>query len=288
MWEKFLFILNPSSGADQDRNLIIKDLKKEMKNMHLEVFNISREHGSEKILEIASGHSWDGILIGGGDGSINMVADAVKDLDIPLGIVPLGSANGLAACLGISSVTDTIEAVKQQRVRSIDVLTINGRLCLHLADFGFNAALVKKFEQGNERGMIAYVKNSFGEFLQSKPYFFELQIDENHHAIEAKMLVIANGDRYGTQALINPDSAIDDGLFEIVAINPVGIDQIIGLSVAMFTGKAHETDSFRKWSLKKAIVKNPDRADFQLDGEVVKNTQSVEVICHPRKLKFIC
>src|SRR5690606_16729828 len=203
------------------------------------------EDDQSKIRELIQEEHFEAILIGGGDGTIKMVVEAVLDADHAVGIIPLGSANGLATSLGIPSLEDAIEAILDGKEIKMDAIKINGELSLHLSDFGFNASLIKKFEDGGERGMLSYFKSSVAQLFDVQPYRFEIEIGGKVEQIEAKMLVIANGNKYGTGALINPLGKINDGFFEIISLNPTGIENWVKISIALFRGNLNEMESVR-------------------------------------------
>jgi diacylglycerol kinase (ATP) len=285
MGKSFLFILNPASGGKDDRKQIIKKLEKGLPDVDLAVIETSGRDDLSMIKKEAERKAWDAILVGGGDGTINLAVPVIIAHQLPLGIVPLGSANGLAACLGISEVEEALESIRSGNLETIDALKINGQRCLHMSDFGFNAGLIKRFEKSNERGMISYFKSSLGEFLEMKPYHFVIEHGTDSEEIEAKIVVIANGDRYGTGAIINPWSRMNDGILEIIALNPEGLEEMISLSFSLFRGTLKELPGVKKWSVESATVHNPDGATFQIDGEVMKDTRAVEIACERGALR---
>lgn len=285
MAKSFLFILNPASGVKDDRKQIIKKLEEGLPGVDLTVKETSGRADLSMIKNEAKKKDWDALLVGGGDGTINLVATAIIERKLPLGIIPLGSANGLAACLGISTVDDALETIRSGNLETIDALKMNGQRCLHMSDFGFNAGLIKRFERSNERGMMSYFKSSLGEFLEMKPYRFVIESGNDSEDVEAKILVMANGDRYGTGAIINPWGSMNDGSLEIIALNPEGLEEMITLSVSLFRGTLDELPGVKKWSVQSATVHNPDGATFQVDGEVMKDTRVVEIVCEPGQLR---
>ena len=285
MAKSFLFILNPASGVKDDRKQIIKKLEEGLPGVDLTVKETSGRADLSMIKNEAKKKDWDALLVGGGDGTINLVATAIIERKLPLGIIPLGSANGLAACLGISTVDDALETIRSGNLETIDALKMNGQRCLHMSDFGFNAGLIKRFERSNERGMMSYFKSSLGEFLEMKPYRFVIERGNDSEEVEAKILVMANGDRYGTGAIINPWGSMSDGSLEIIALNPEGLEEMITLSVSLFRGTLDELPGVKKWSVQSANVHNPDGATFQVDGEVMKDTRVVEIVCEPGQLR---
>ena len=285
MNKKLLLVINPVSGTIDDKGETVALIKEKLEDqqIQLKVWETTGEEDQAKIRRLIQEEQFEAILIGGGDGTIKMVVEAVLDADHAVGIIPLGSANGLATSLGIPSMEDAIEAILNKKEIKMDAIKINGELSLHLSDFGFNASLIKKFEDGGEWGMLSYFKSSVAQLFDVQPYRFELTMDGKVEQIEAKMLVIANGNKYGTGALINPVGQMNDGLFEIIALDPVGIEDLVLISIALFRGNLNEMATVRTWQGSKAEIRNLDGADFQIDGELLGkvDTVSVEVLDKP-------
>src|SRR5690606_13293654 len=104
--------------------------------------------------------------------------------------------------------------------------------------------------------------------------------------IEAKMLVIANGNKYGTGAVIKPAGRMNEGLFEIIAFDPVGLDDLVRLTIALFRGNLDEMESVRIWQACKAEIRNLDGADFQIDGELLGKVEGVRVEVLDKPIRF--
>src|SRR5690606_19554576 len=252
----------------------------------LTVWETTGEDDQSKIRKLVQEGQFDAILIGGGDGTIKMVVESVLDSNHTVGIIPLGSANGLATSLGIGNLEAAIEAVINSREIKMDAIKINGELSLHLSDFGFNASLIKKFEDGGERGMLSYFKSSVAQLFEVKTYRFEVSVDDKVEQNEAKMLVNANGNKYVTGALINPVGRMNDGLFEIIALDPAGIEDLVMISIALFRGNLNEMGAVRIWQASKAEIRNLDGADFQIDGELLGKVEGVRVEVLDKPIRF--
>jgi len=286
MSKNILYISNPISGSMADRSRIETKLEDSAGKSAFKKYETKGKKDIDEIKQIIKTFEPESIWIGGGDGTIRMVVQAMDETDIPIGIIPFGSANGLAKCLHIDDLEDSYAAIKSGKTQKLDVLKINNEVCLHLSDFGFNAGLIRKFEEENERGMMSYFKSSLRQFQEMRPYTFHVKINGEDFKTEAKMLIIANGDMYGTGAIINPAGKIDDGTMEIIALNPDGFDEMAEISLALFRGNLDESESVRIWSGKEAIITNPDNADFQIDGEIMPETEKIEVICEANKYRF--
>lgn len=288
MNRNLLLVINPVSGTIDDKSETVALIKEKLEDQQIQltVWETTGEDDQSKIRGLVQERQFDAILIGGGDGTIKMVVEAVLDSNHPVGIIPLGSANGLATSLGIANLEAAIEAVINSTEIKMDAIKINGELSLHLSDFGFNASLIKKFEDGGERGMLSYFKSSVAQLFDVKPYRFELSVDDKVEQIEAKMLVIANGNKYGTGALINPVGQMNDGLFEIIALDPAGIEDLVMISIALFRGNLNEMEAVRIWQASKADIQNLDGADFQIDGELLGKVEGVTVEVLDKPIRF--
>jgi diacylglycerol kinase family enzyme len=283
-----LLVFNPFSGAT---NLSSKEIKSiansKFPAYKIDFFETTGDNDVEKILVKFKTLSPELVIIGGGDGTVKLVAKSLIDQQSVLGILPLGSANGLAKCLGINSLEEAWEVISEFRVSEIDGVDLNGELCLHLADFGINANLISKFEQDEGRGMLGYVKHSLSEIFGSVTKKFTLKTANESIELEAKMIVVANGDRYGTGALINCNGKMDDGLFEVIALNPQTAEDYIRITVEFFKGGLSEDECVKSWSLSTCEIINLEHAQFQIDGELVGKPNSLNAKIISQKFKFL-
>ncbi len=286
MKANYLFIMNPVSGANAERETIKKKLQIELGDSVIHIIETRGKDDISLIKEHLENNPWKAIIAGGGDGTIRMIAKAARGFDVPIGIIPMGSANGLARCLGVDEISTAVAAIKNGKTRNLDIININNELCLHLSDFGFNASLIRKFDNEDERGMISYFKSSLKQFTEMKPYHFEIKINGKTEQTQARMLVVANGDKYGTGAIINPVGKIDDGIMEIISLNPEGFDDMVAMSFDLFRGTLDESDDVKIWSGREAEIINLDKADFQIDGEVMDTPDQVSISCQANQQKF--
>ena len=286
--EKALYILNPVSGRGADRKLAMQLLEEKFPSTDFKQLETKGKNDKERIEGELRENDYPTVIIGGGDGTINTAASSLlgNHSSANVGIIPLGSANGLARCLGIDDIPMAVEAIAGAKTRNVNILEMGNKICLHLADFGFNAGLIKKFEEEDERGMLSYFKSSLMQFMEMRPYDFSLKLDGKDARVQARMLVIANGDRYGTGAVINPRGEIDDGKMEIIAFNPNGFDDMVSISVALYSEEVNHSDALNIWSCKEAEITNHDSADFHIDGEVQTTPQTIRIRCRQETLKF--
>lgn len=288
MTRKCIIIYNPISGSASISKLELLEMAAvEIPEWSVRILETTGEHDDSKILANYEEYRPGLVVVGGGDGTVRLVAKSLEFKNVPLCIIPLGSANGLAKCLGIDNLADAWQAIRDFKLDKIDAIFINDKLCLHLADFGINANLIQKFEKEETRGMFGYVKNSLSEIFGTQSRSFQLKIGTESIDIIAKMVVIANGDRYGTGAIINSRGIIDDGKFEIIALNPETAEDYLRMTMAFIKGDLDQVEGVQSWSVEECQLSNPEGAGFQIDGEMIENTDYVTVKIQKQAFLFL-
>jgi diacylglycerol kinase (ATP) len=203
-----------------------------------------------------------------------------------LGILPAGSANGMAAELNIPiDIEGALDIVLNGKTRSSDVICLNGNhLCLHLSDLGLNAQLVKYFAENDSRGWWGYAKMLLRVAVRKKRMKVTIESEGQKQNRIAFMVVIANASKYGTGATINPDGNIHDGLLEIVIIRRLSIVELIKM---LFHVKRLNPRKVEVIQARSAVVTTNVDIDFQVDGEYIGKVRKVEAKVDDKKLNLI-
>lgn len=286
MGKHALLIVNPASGNKDNQTELVDNISFNATDYTMSVWNTTGNGDELKIKNLLKKNNYDLVMVGGGDGTIKLVASQLEGLKIPLLPLPFGSANGLSSCLGIQTWEDSIEALKSGNTIQMDVLDVNGEICLHLCDFGFNAGLIKRFEESDERGMGSYFKSSVAQVFENNKFCFNLELNGKRKMVDAKMLVIANGDRYGTGAKINPTGKMDDGKFEIIVLNPDNLKEWMALTIGFIREDFSDLDFVQTFSGQEVTIENMDNAAFHIDGEMVNPQEKVEIRLSKMKIEF--
>lgn len=269
--KKLLFIINPKSGNSNKSNLekqisIVCDKNKK----EYTLFYTTGENDIEKIKEKQSEYQADTIVACGGDGTVNLVAQTLLETSTQMGIIPLGSANGLAHELEIEEdIIESLAIILLGKTLSMDVISINNEfICLHLSDLGFNAQMIKDFEESGERGMLSYAKSFFGSLMDKKTTEFRIEFNGTEKTVKAEMIVLANASSYGTGAVINPDSRMDDGSFELVIFKPIPMRDLLSLTLESFLGDIKNSPYVEIYKVKEAKIFCQEAELLQVDGEL--------------------
>jgi diacylglycerol kinase family enzyme len=141
---KLLFIINPGSGDNEkDWPSIIQNYFKSSTHT-IELFDLPNPCSPQKIKQKIEEYKPGRVVAVGGDGTVKLVAQCLQQTSIPLGILPGGSANGMANELEMPDNADkALDIVINGRTKKIHLIRINDQLCIHLSDIGFNAFIVK-------------------------------------------------------------------------------------------------------------------------------------------------
>jgi len=288
--QKLLFVINPKSGNTDKSNLerqIKSFCNKNSKDFAF--FYTSGENDKEKIIEKQLEFQADTLVACGGDGTVNLIAQIILQTEIKLGIIPLGSANGLAHELEIENdVEESLEILRTGTAKNIDVICINDEnYCLHLSDLGFNAQMIKDFEKNEERGMFAYAKSFFSSLMDKKAADFVIQFNGTEKNVKAEMIVLANASSYGSGAVINPGSKLDDGSFELIIFKPMPLRDLLSLTLESFLGDIKNSPYVEIYKVETLRIYCEKAELLQIDGELKGEHKEVKAEVLKGALKII-
>jgi diacylglycerol kinase (ATP) len=282
---KFLFIINPGSGNST------VDWSAEIKNYFvdsthtIELYHLTKQCNLETIKEKIKLFSPDIVVAVGGDGTVKLVAECILNTKIKLGILPAGSANGLAKEFGISNdPTEALKVLLSGHSQKIHTVQINEQLCIHLSDVGLNAYVVKEFENQPVRGMWGYMMASLKVLWQNPLMNVTMQTAKKTVKVKAKMIVIANATKYGSGAIINPIGKLDDELFEVIVMKKISFTEIFKMVVSH---KPYDSDKTEIFQTNQLYINSSRKVHFQIDGEYLGKVKQVKAFIMPDCLEVI-
>lgn len=285
MKKNALMVVNPISG-DVDKSAMVEAAQffAEKEKFGFTVYETSGEDDCAKLRKLYDELHPQRVIVAGGDGTIKMVAEAFKDRDVILGILPAGSANGLSVDLNLSdNLEENLSIALRNNYMEMDMVCINDKKSLHLSDIGLNAQLVKNYENSSTRGMLGYALQAINTLSEQDPPF-SATVTANNQTIEceAKMIVIANSQKYGTGVTINPFGQMNDGKFEIVILKNLDV-VVIG---KIITGNMPlDSDDVEIIAADKATIETSVPVHFQIDGEYVGEETRLDIHILHQQLK---
>lgn len=230
------------------------------------------------------------IVACGGDGTVNEVAQCLVNTNVKMGVIPIGSGNGLARHLRIpTKLPAALELLSRCECKSMDVGKANDRYFFCNVSVAFSAQVIHCYDKMAQRGFGAYSR----AFLQAVSSFkydsFELEENNNKLKSTPFVLLFSNTDQLGYNKTLTPNASLFDGKLDMVRVeksNP------LALSIFMFFAFFKKFPSFSKISreqLEELRLQSSSQLKIQLDGERLElNTNTLDIKVLPKALEVIC
>jgi len=288
--KKIIFIINPISGARRHKNIsYLIDKYLDSDKFHHEIKYTQYAGHAVHLSREAVDSGIDIIVAVGGDGSINEVASQMIGSRSALGIIPLGSGNGLARHLGIPRfVPWAIKLINQSRIIKIDTATVNGRPFISIAGLGFDAFVAKRFANDNRRGFLTYAHIITNNYLSYKPKKYTLTFEDGK-TLKTRSLFIsfANSNQFGFNTAIAPDARLRDGKLDVCIVQKPKIFDlpiVANLLLLRAIDKSQYVKTIRSTHF---TIKQRKNRVVNIDGEAIKISRKLTVQVLPLSLKII-
>ncbi|MEP6712518.1 MAG: YegS/Rv2252/BmrU family lipid kinase [Ferruginibacter sp.] len=284
---KILFVINPSAGRNNNTDWK-ENIRKYFteKDYSIDYFMLQDKPDTVQLKEYILAQMPAKVIAVGGDGTVTMLANIIAGTQIALGILPGGSANGMARELAIPDMPqEALKIVETGTIKNCDTVKINGdHLFLHLSDIGLNAQLIKYFDEGKLRGKLGYARVIlktlwYKEKMQVIIYCKGLEVRRN-----AFMIVLANASMYGTGAVINPHGKLDDGVFEVIIVRRLSVLSIFKMLLNPGPFNPKHIEIFPCTSVE---INTTKKVHFQIDGEYMGKIKNIKAQIIPGNLKLI-
>jgi diacylglycerol kinase (ATP) len=288
--KKLRFIYNPKSGLIHPENILKKfiayyfpgnlcsyDFIKTEARFH--ALNSARE---------AVEKEYDIVVAIGGDGTVNETASALVNSETALGIIPVGSGNGLARALRIPLLMrQAIKTITRGEVRAIDAGMVDNRYFFATAGMGFDAVLGKRFDTSKVRGPAPYYLYGLQEFFRYNAPRYKITFDGRTVEKNAFIVAVANTKQYGANAIICPSAEPDDGLLDLAVIEDVNLATTLYYLPTLFTGKIEKAPVYEVFRSTNFEIHREAAAPYTLDGEVYDGEKKLSYSLLPKALKII-
>lgn len=291
MKKKIIFIVNPHAGVDRLKSIETAIVKK----LDLDKFDWSiaqtryPKHG-QLIAEEAVKAGTDVVVAVGGDGSLNDVIQSLAGTDTVLGIIPMGSGNGLARSAGIPlNLDEAIKVINKENVHAIDLGIVNDqRYFISNAGVGFDAVVTNEFTHSEKRGFWTYISIINKEVWTYQPQRWLLDIDGEIVEETAFMITVANATQLGYNFQIAPVALLNDGYFDVVIIrkHPKIFSGIIGLQA--FTDTLLNNRFVKHYRAKRIKITNATNSVMQLDGDSMNCEATISIAMQAKKIRLLC
>jgi YegS/Rv2252/BmrU family lipid kinase len=218
------------------------------------------------------------VIVGGGDGTLNCTAPALVETGLPLGILPLGTANDLARTLGISP--DPIaaaEIIVAGHERPIDLGEVNGHPFFNVASIGFSAELARELTSEMKRrfGKLGYAFASARLLARMRPFTAFLEYDGRTERVRTLQIAVGNGRHYGGGMTVEASAQPDDGMFHVYSLELDHWWRLIALVPWLRAGTHGTWRDVRAFTTSEITVRTRRTRSVNTDGELTSATPAV-------------
>jgi diacylglycerol kinase (ATP) len=297
MNRKFIYFINPISGT-AGKVLLPEIIKKKTteKNIPFEILHTNADGEYAWLKEKITSENITDIIVCGGDGTVNQIAKATLGININIGIIPMGSGNGLAFAAKIPKRIDkALEIIFTGKAAFIDSFFINNKFSCMLCGLGFDAQVAHDFAKQPKRGLATYVKQSIKNFFAAKTYPIELSLDGKAIRTDAFFISIANSNQFGNNFTIAPQASLHDGLLDIVVVNKMSklrviwtiLKQLRNGQVRLYEDKKYHRNDIHYFQTKKLTINNPQLAPLHIDGDPAETSATFEIRIIDKAFKLL-
>lgn len=286
--EHLLFIVNPISGTGKQQEfskVMDETLDKSLYESTV-VYTAYRGHAT--LLSRDAIGKYDMVIAVGGDGTVNEVAKGLINSHCVMGIVPVGSGNGLARHLKIPMrLQDSIQIINQRNIQAIDTATINGEYFVNVAGIGFDAHIAHKFAVAKKRGPIPYAKLATVEFQRYRGLDYQVFIEGQPHHQKAFLISLANSAQFGNNAYISPHAIINDGLLDVCIMSEFPKVEAGQLAIKLFNKRLDKSKYMKIVRGTQIKIVANENIKGHIDGEPINFPNELDIKINPGSLQVI-
>lgn len=267
--EKIFLIINKYAGhgkGEKAVDLVVPFLKKNGCRVEY-VFTESPGHATE-IARKASEDGFDVVVAVGGDGTVNETALGLMGTETVMGIIPMGSGNGLARELSLSmNMMKSTRSLIEGSNLLMDVCKLNERRFLCTSGIGFDAQVAYKMSKASSRGFLKYVQLTVLESISFKPLAVKMTIDGRTLEKNVFLITFANASQFGNNAFIAPGASMTDGLIDVVVVRKFAKLWMPVFAVALFSKLVPRLPFVECYKARKIELQLAETPHYHFDGE---------------------
>ena len=217
----------------------------------------------------------DLVIVGGGDGTLNTALQPLVGTDLPLGILPLGTANDLARTLGIpSSLAEACQVIAAGRTRRIDLGRANDRYFFNVASIGLASQVAHHLSATAKKrwGILAFTPALLRAWRENRSFHADIRCDDRPLRHRSIQIAVGNGRHYGAGMTVAADAAIDDHLLNLYSLEPQSFWHLLRLGPTLLRGPAAPQPGIRLLAGKEIVVRTRRPLPIDTDGELTTMT----------------
>lgn len=281
--KQIAFIINPISGAKRLQEvkhrlpeLVAQILDHEQWEPTL-VYTTHAGHATELARHYAQA-GYAAVVSVGGDGTMNEVARGLRDTSTAMGILPMGSGNGLARHLHIPMNTrKAIALLNKCKTMDIDYGLANEQLFVCTCGAGLDAEVADRFARGKQRGFMTYLHHIIHLVFTYQPQTYHIIGDKLNETHRAFLVTFANANQWGNAARIAPNADIHDGKMDIILMSPYALWGSLPLAIRLFLGTIDRSPLIKTIRAGEITLQREYIAPFHIDGDSVQADKDIRI-----------
>jgi diacylglycerol kinase (ATP) len=297
MARRILYFINPISGPKRYPNLqqIITD-RTVKAGADFDILYTDKDGNYSFLADKIKKQGITDVVVCGGDGTVNQIAAALPNCAVNIGIIPMGSGNGLAYCAKIpKAIEKALDIIITGKAIPVDAFLINDKFSCMLCGIGLDAQVAHDFSLKTARGLTTYILESIRNFFKAPPYSFTITVDEVTIDTEAYFISIANSNQFGNNFKIAPKACLSDGLIDVVIVNKMAKTkmlwaiwkQLMAGAPAPATGLPIKKQDVIYFQTDKLTISNPGSAPLHIDGDPALTSKDFEIRVIPNAFKLL-
>jgi YegS/Rv2252/BmrU family lipid kinase len=270
---RVLFLRNPNARKGEEQAELAREV------MHDAGLEIAQEVAAapDRFREAVDRlrNQVDVVVVGGGDGTINAAAPALVGLGLPLGVLPMGTANDLARSLAIPpALEEACRVIAEGEERAIDLGMVNGHYFFNAAGVGLSGEVTRKLDRERKRrwGVLSYAQAALDAWRESDVFAARMRVNGEELYIKSLQVTVGNGRHYGGGMTIAEDATIDDGTLHVYSIEPVPLLHLAGIAPLLRRGSHQRSDAVMLVRTQALELVTDRPIPVNADGELVGST----------------
>jgi diacylglycerol kinase (ATP) len=297
MKRKILFVINPIAGTRSKNNLQQYLIQRgKAAGVEFSFANSNSQGDYTELYNTIKTQDITDVVICGGDGTVSAIGSALLGMHINIGIIAVGSGNGLARAAGIPlKPSKALEIILAGHTTHVDCFYINNQFSCMLSGIGFDAQIAHNFAQKNRRGLLTYTQQSLLHFFKAKPYQFELELNGFTFSTEAFFISVANSNQFGNNFTIAPKASLTDGLLDIVIVQKMHkaslpfaiLKQVRGNNTLQELADTISKNTVVYFQAPAIKIKNIQAAPLHIDGDPKATSKVFDINVIPKAMRLL-
>jgi YegS/Rv2252/BmrU family lipid kinase len=292
-YQKMYFIMNPAAGSAKDELRPAIEARLQEAGQAFEIYETTGEENVPEVARRACQQGADLVIAAGGDGTVSGVVNGLIHADVPLGIIPAGTGNGLARAMGIPlDPKEALELLVSDHAHfTLDAMQTGNKYYILNVSAGISSRAMKNTSSAEKQrlGMLAYVRTILGDIFQPQRDTFHLRLDGRTLRVRAAEVLVANGTVLSEPPfLFGPRETYSDGVFEVNILTARETKDYVKLALNLLLDPQKGSDEVQDFTVHRDLRLDVPgrRVSVQADGELIGQTP-VEIKIVPGALKVV-